>query len=25
MARGVPLALWWTVGFAIGGALARLS
>jgi hypothetical protein len=23
--RRVPLALWWTLGFAIGGVLARLS
>ena len=23
--RRFPLALWWTVGFAIGGVLARLS
>ena len=24
-ARRFPLALWWTLGFAIGGVLARLS
>lgn len=24
-ARRYPLALWWTLGFAIGGVLARLS
>ena len=24
-ARRLPLALWWTLGFAIGGLIARLS
>ncbi len=24
-ARRFPLALWWTLGFAIGGVIARLS